>query len=71
MFFITAAAVVGLEVVFQNVSEGVGVVEVCVVVFSPNETFNCPISFSFSVSLSTSDVTAGMFLQLHWHIIVE
>ena len=48
---------VGLEETMYSVSEGDGTVEVCVVVFSPSDS--CPISFPFSVSLSTSDNTAG------------
>ena len=46
-------AVVGLETAVYNVSEDVGVVEVCAIVHSPNTT--CPISVSFGVSLSTGD----------------
>ena len=48
----------GLERTFYNVSEGVGVVELCTVVYEPNIT--CPIEFPFNVSLSTPDGTAGM-----------
>ena len=50
----------GLERTFYNVSEDVGVVEVCAIVYSP--TIVCPIAFPFDVSLSTSDNTAGIFL---------
>ena len=49
---------VGLERTFYNVSEGVGVVELCAVVYEPNIT--CPIEFPFNISLSTADGTAGM-----------
>ena len=52
-------ATVGLEMTFYNVSEGVGVVELCAVVYEPDIT--CPIEFPFNVSLSTADGTAGMF----------
>ena len=38
-----AAAVVGLERTFYQVSEGVGVVEVCAIVYSPSGA--CPITF--------------------------
>ena len=54
----TSEAVVGLERTFYSVSEDVGVVEVCAIVYSP--TIDCPIAFSFDVSLSTSDNTAGI-----------
>ena len=53
------AAVVGLERTFYQVSEDVGVVEVCAIVFSPNGIISCPIAFSFDVSLSTNDNSAG------------
>ena len=52
----------GLERTFYNVSEDVGVAEVCAIVYSPNIT--CPIAFPFNVSISTSDNTAGNFLNL-------
>ena len=48
---------VGLERTFYQVSEDVGVVEVCAVVYSPND--NCQISFAFDVSFSTIDGSAG------------
>ena len=51
-------AVVGLERTFHRVSEDVGVVEVCPIVYEPNGT--CPISFSFDVILSTSIDSAGI-----------
>ena len=54
-------AVVGLEETFYNVSENIGVVEVCVVVHQP--VSGCPISFPFNVSLYTLDGTAGNRLQ--------
>ena len=52
-----AVAVVGLEQTFFRVSENVGMVELCARVFEPD--IQCPIEFPFSVSLSTSDGTAG------------
>ena len=55
-------AVVGLEETFYNVSENIGVVEVCVVVHQP-VSGGCPISFPFNVSLYTLDGTAGNRLQ--------
>ena len=50
-------AVVGLEKTFYQVSEDVGVVEVCVIVYSP--TIVCPIEFPFNVTLNTTDGSAG------------
>ena len=50
-------AVVGLEKTFYSVSEYVGVLGLCAIVYSP--TVDCPIVFPFDVSLSTSDNTAG------------
>ena len=44
-------AVVGLEETFYRVSESVGVVVVCAIVYSPN--ISCPIEFPFNVNLST------------------
>ena len=52
------AAVVGLERTFYQVSEDVGVVEVCAVVRNP--TIVCPIAFPFNISFSTADTTAGI-----------
>ena len=52
----------GLERTSFNVSETVGVVEVCAIVYSP--TIDCPFNFPFDVSLSTSDNTAGMFFSV-------
>ena len=54
---------VGLEKTFYSVSEDVGVVEVCAIVYSP--TINCPIEFSFDVNISTSDGSAGNTWELH------
>jgi hypothetical protein len=48
-------AVVGLERTFYQVSEGVGVVEVCAIVYSPSGI--CPIAIPFDVALSTQDGT--------------
>ena len=52
-------AVVGLERTLYQVSEDVGVVEVCAIVYSPNGNIPCPIDFAFDVILSTSDDSAG------------
>ena len=53
---------VGLERTFDQVSEGVGVVEVCVIVDSPS--VECPIQFSFDVRLSTTNGTAGELITI-------
>ena len=55
----------GLERTFYNVSEGVGVVELCVVVYEPD--IICPIEFPFNVRLSTADGTAGMTYLCHMY----
>ena len=47
----------GLERTFYQVSDGVGVVEVCAIVHSP--VIDCPIEFQFNVTLSTLDGSAG------------
>ena len=50
----------GLEKTFYRVSEDVGLVEVCAIVYEPNGNLACPISFPFDVSLSTEDGSAGI-----------
>ena len=50
-------AVVGLERTLYNKTEDVVLIEVCVIVYSPN--VSCPIAFPFSVNLSTTNGTAG------------
>ena len=50
-------AVVGLERTAYTVSEDVVTVEVCAIVYSPNNS--CPINFPFDVRLATEDATAG------------
>ena len=57
--FFSPAALVGLEETFYRVSEGVGFVEVCAIVYSPNGNLVCPIDFAFEVDFSTSDGSAG------------
>ena len=52
-------AVVGLEKTFYQVSENVGVVEVCAIVYGPNGNIACPITFPFNVRLSTTNDSAG------------
>ena len=58
-------AVVGLEKTFYQVSEDVGVVEVCAIVYSPNANLDCPISFPFNVSLSTGELYLYVCLLLY------
>ena len=53
-------AVLGLERMFYQVSESVGVVEVCVVVLQLNT--NCPISFSYFTS---NDGSAGYYIYTY------
>ena len=48
---------VGLERTFYQVSEDVGVVEVCAIVYSPEG--DCPIEFLFTVRLTTTNDSAG------------
>ena len=62
----TSEAVVGLERTFYSVSEDVGVVEVCAIVYSP--TIDCPIAFPFNVSLSTSEGSAGKCCDEYYFI---
>ena len=49
----------GLNQSFYQVSEDVGMVEVCAIVTSPS--IDCPIQFPFNISLSTTDGTAGTY----------
>ena len=49
----------GLEETFYRVSEGVGFMEVCAVVYSPNGNLQCPIDYAFDVHFSTSDGSAA------------
>ena len=56
-----SGAVVGLDKTEYQVSEDVGVVEVCAIVHTPNIT--CPIEFTFHINLSTSDESAGIHFQ--------
>ena len=58
----SAEARVGLEQTFFRVTEGVGVFEVCFVVFEPD--IECPIKFPFNVQLVTADGTAGIVIRI-------
>ena len=53
----SAGARVGLEQTFFRENEDVGVIELCAVVFEPD--IECPIKFTFGVSLYTADGSAG------------
>ena len=56
-------AVVGLERTLYSVTEGEdSAVEVCAVVFRPGMNVACPITFPFEVSLSTGDLSAGIYV---------
>ena len=55
--YLFSVAVVSLESVFQEIGEDQGVVEVCVIVSLPD--IECPVQFPFTITLSTSDVSAG------------
>ena len=50
---------VGLENIAYQVSENTSVAQACAVVYSPNIT--CPIESNFTVNLSTSDGSAGIY----------
>ena len=52
--FFSSEAVVGLEDTFYRVSEGVGFVEVCAIVYHP--VFECPIDFAYDVDFSAVQV---------------
>ena len=58
----SAGARVGLEQTFFRVTEGVGVVGVCIRVFEPD--IECPIKFPFNVQLVTADGTAGIVIRI-------
>ena len=49
----------GLEKTFYPVLKGIGEVEVCAIVYSPN--IACPIAFPFDLSFSASNDIAGIF----------
>ena len=49
---------VGLERTLYQISEDVGVVEVCAVAYSQNIT--CPIEYAFNINLLTTDGSAGI-----------
>ena len=49
---------------FYEVSEDVGEVEVCTIVYSPNGNIECPIKFPFEVFLSTTEGSAGKQMNI-------
>ena len=51
---------VGLEEGSQRVYDDVGVVQLCAVVTRPN--INCPITFTFSLMIVTTDGSAGIII---------
>ena len=58
---------VGLERTFYQVSEDVGVVEVCAIVYNPSGA--CPITFPFNVALLTSEeAVANRAGNVEWYI---
>ena len=59
--FVSLVAVVGLEKTIYEVSDDVGVVTVCAIVYIPD--IICPIQFAFNVTLSTSDERAGICMH--------
>ena len=56
-FFFNAVAVVGLKRPVYNVSESVDFVEICIIVTNP--VISCPIPDPFTLTLSSSDDSAG------------
>ena len=59
----------GLEQTVYVVAEDDLSVELCAVVYSPD--IDCPIAFSFDVSLSASDGSAGNSLKYHLPRLVQ
>ena len=58
--FTLTVAVVGLDRTKYMVTETVGLIEVCAIVYDP--LIECPIAFPFEVTLSTIDDTACIIL---------
>ena len=65
MYALFLGAVVGLEEISYIVSEDVGVVQVCVVVFPNVNCSDCLIKFAFEVYLSTLIGSAGEYVLLY------
>ena len=51
-----------MEKTAYEISEGVPVIEICVIVHSP--VSKCPVEFPFDIRLTTNDNTASMFYGL-------
>ena len=60
---VPSVAVVGLDRTLYQVSEDVGVVEVCAIVYSPMG--DCPVEFPFGVRLRTLNGSAGKKIVRH------
>ena len=58
-----SVAVVGLQQVMYSSSEDTNIIEVCVAVTSPDQSFGCPICGSFGVVIETADSTASESLM--------
>ena len=56
---LSPVAVVGLEETFYCTGEEQGAVQVCAIVYMPDNTVSCPIAFEFTVFLSNNEFTAG------------
>ena len=56
---LSPVAVVGLEETFYRTGEGQGAVQVCAIVYMPDNTVSCPIASEFTVFLSNNEFTAG------------
>ena len=61
-------AVVGLEETFYNTEEEQGAVQVCAIVYMPDNTVPCPITFEFTVFLSNNEFTAGRSTSVYYHV---
>lgn len=57
---------VGLERTYYRVPENVGSVEVCIVVSWPEMSTTCPIEISFTLDLTLSDHSAGVYNYNHF-----
>ena len=69
---VTAASLVGLDRTLYNVSEQMGMVEVCAIIYSP--VIDCPIAFPFDVRLSSTNGSAGkerVKLQSYHNFIIK
>lgn len=67
-FYVFPVAVVGLERAVYQVSEDVGVVKVCAIVYSPST--ECPVEFSFEVTFFANSTSAGKYslVTMRWSV---